>query len=152
MSRALVCLLAVLSLPVLARAQEKPDASVLKAVALDYIEAYYEGSAERMARALHPELTKLIVRAHRDTGTEYLSSMGAQELIGLAERSEKAGGYGKGHPQQKDIEVLWSSPQMAALALEADGWTDLMLLAHINGEWMIVEVLWATKPQPAAQG
>src|SRR5262249_48228671 len=44
-----------------ARASEA-DLAAIKQTALDYIEGYYEGNAERMERALHPELAKRIVR------------------------------------------------------------------------------------------
>ena len=37
------------------------DLAAIKQTALDYIEGWYEGSAERMERALHPELAKRIV-------------------------------------------------------------------------------------------
>src|SRR5688572_20651239 len=52
-------------------AQSTPDSELIKQAALDYIEGWYEGNAERMERALHPELAKRIVntehgeRAHR---------------------------------------------------------------------------------------
>ena len=32
--------------------------AAIRQTALDYIEGYYEGNAERMERALHPELAK----------------------------------------------------------------------------------------------
>ena len=48
-----------------AQAQTQPqpsaDADAIKQTALDYIEGWYEGNAERMERALHPELAKRIV-------------------------------------------------------------------------------------------
>src|SRR5688572_31146080 len=54
-----------------ARAQTAADSAGIRQAALDYIEGWYEGNAERMERALHPELAKRIVntehgeRAHR---------------------------------------------------------------------------------------
>ncbi len=38
------------------------DKAAIKQTALDYIEGWYEGNAERMERALHPDLAKRIVR------------------------------------------------------------------------------------------
>ena len=49
-------LVAVLALPAVARAQTAADSSAIRATALDYVEGWYEGNAERMSRALHPEL------------------------------------------------------------------------------------------------
>jgi hypothetical protein len=37
----------------MARAQSAPDSTAIRATALDYAEGWYEGNAERMARALH---------------------------------------------------------------------------------------------------
>lgn len=36
------------------------DSAAIKQTALDYIEGWYEGNAERMERALHPDLAKRI--------------------------------------------------------------------------------------------
>ena len=49
-----------------ANAQSPADASAIKQTALDYIEGWYEGDAERMERALHPELAKRIVRTNQE--------------------------------------------------------------------------------------
>jgi hypothetical protein len=149
MKRFVLCILSALVLTAPAHATEAPDPAVLEAVTLDYIEAYYEGSQARMERAVPPDLTKFIVRKNAETGTEHLELMTAAQLVELGRRSEEAGGFGKGKPQQKDVTILWSNPQMAAVALEADTWIDLMLLAPIDGQWKIVQVLWATKPAPS---
>ena len=50
-------LLAASSLP----AQSAADTGAIKATARDYIEGWYEGNAERMERAVHPDLAKRIV-------------------------------------------------------------------------------------------
>jgi len=49
-----------------ASAQSVADATAIKQTALDYIEGWYEGNAERMERALHPELAKRIVRTNQE--------------------------------------------------------------------------------------
>ena len=41
-----------------ARAQSAADTAAIKATALDYVEGWFEGNAERMERALHPVLAK----------------------------------------------------------------------------------------------
>ncbi|HEX6315687.1 MAG TPA: nuclear transport factor 2 family protein, partial [Gemmatimonadaceae bacterium] len=58
--RTFVASLAIASLiaPRLASAQTAADSAAIRAAALDYIEGWYEGNAERMERALHPELAK----------------------------------------------------------------------------------------------
>ncbi|HEX5963923.1 MAG TPA: nuclear transport factor 2 family protein, partial [Gemmatimonadales bacterium] len=61
-------LLAALALPAVARAQTAADSSAIRATALDYVEGWYDGNAERMSRAVHPELVKRIVVS--DTATK----------------------------------------------------------------------------------
>src|SRR5688572_6478371 len=47
-----------------AAAQSAADSAAVRAAALDYIEGWYEGNADRMARAVHPELAKRIVQTN----------------------------------------------------------------------------------------
>src|SRR6476660_62800 len=89
--------------PELGRAQTAADSAAIRATALDYIEGWYEGNADRMTRALHPELAKRIVRTN-EQGQSRLESMGAMTLV----NSTKFGG-GKNTPashQQKDVTIL----------------------------------------------
>ena len=53
----------------------------IEATALNYLEGYYTGDAERMARALHPELTKVWPRPVQQTGRTMLQKIGASYLI-----------------------------------------------------------------------
>src|SRR5262245_8717657 len=56
------------------------DLAAIKQTALDYIDGWYEGSAERMERALHPELAKRIVITDPKSGRSRLDQMGAMTL------------------------------------------------------------------------
>jgi hypothetical protein len=47
-----------------AQAQSAADSAAIRQPALDYIEGWYEADAERMERALHPDLAKRIVRTN----------------------------------------------------------------------------------------
>ena len=124
-------------------AQSTPDAELIKQAALDYIEGWYEGNAERMERALHPELAKRIVRTD-PKGRSGLGQMGAMTLV----QSTRAGG-GKTTPkekQQKDVTVLDIFGNTASAKVVASEWIDYMHLAKWNGRWVIVNVLWEMKP------
>lgn len=124
-------------------AQSTPDTELIKQAALDYIEGWYEGNAERMERALHPELAKRIVRTD-PKGRSGLGQMGAMTLV----QSTRAGG-GKTTPkekQQKDVTVLDIFGNTASAKVVASEWIDYMHLAKWNGRWVIVNVLWEMKP------
>ena len=132
-----------------AGAQSVADSTAIRATALDYAEGWYEGSAERMARALHPELVKRIVVRDTTTGKTMVQGMGASVLVNSTRH-----GYGKETPkerQQKEVTILDIFGNAAcAKAVMAD-WVDYMQLAKVDGRWMIVNVLWERKPQLAGR-
>jgi hypothetical protein len=141
-----VCLL-LLSLsaaPAAARAQASADSAAIRAAALDYVEGWYEGNAERMSRALHPELVKRIVVADTATGKSVLQNMGASALVNGTRH-----GYGKSTPkdkQQKDVRILDLFGNAASARATMAEWIDYMQLAKVDGRWVIVNVLWERKP------
>ena len=144
-SLGLLILLTVLFSASHANAQTPSDAELIKQTALDYIEGWYEGNAERMERALHPELAKRIVRTD-DRGRYNLGQMGAMTLV----QYTRAGG-GKNTPkdkQQKHVTVLDIFGNAASAKVIASEWVDYLQLAKWNGRWVIVNVLWELKPPP----
>ncbi len=54
-------------------AQSPEQAKAIKEAALDYGEGWYEGNAERMERALHPELAKRMVFTNPKSGKSRLN-------------------------------------------------------------------------------
>jgi hypothetical protein len=130
-----------------ARAQSAADSAAIRATALDYAEGWYEGNAERMARALHPELVKRIVVRDTTTGKTMVQGMGASVLVNSTRH-----GYGKETPkdrQQKEVTILDIFENAASAKAVMADWVDYMQLGKIDGRWVIVNVLWERKPQPA---
>jgi hypothetical protein len=120
------------------------DQAAIKQAALDYVEGWYEGSAERMERALHPDLAKRIVRTN-DKGQSRLEQMSAMTLVQYTR-----GGGGKSTPkeqQQKDVTILDVFENTASVKAVMSGWIDYMHVAKYNGRWVIVNVLWEMKPK-----
>ena len=127
-----------------AKAQPSAEAAAIKQTALDYIEGYYEGNAERMERALHPDLAKRIVRP-QPNGRSALGQMSAMTLV----QATRSGG-GKDTPkdkQQKDVTILDVFENAASVKVVASDWIDYMHMAKWNGRWVIVNVLWELKPK-----
>jgi hypothetical protein len=125
-------------------AQSSADSAAIRTTALDYIEGWYEGSSERMERALHPELAKRIVNTNPN-GRNSLGQQGALTLI----NSTKSGG-GKNTAaadQRKDVRILDIFGNTASVRVDASGWVDYMHVARWNGRWVIVNVLWELRPQ-----
>jgi len=120
------------------------DKAAIKQTALDYIEGWYEGNAERMERALHPDLAKRIVQTNPQ-GQSRLDQMGAMALVQKTKR-----GFGKNTPkekQQKDVVILDVFENVATVKAVMSDWIDYMHIAKFNGRWVIVNVLWELKPE-----
>ncbi|HEU5303445.1 MAG TPA: nuclear transport factor 2 family protein [Gemmatimonadales bacterium] len=128
-----------------AQAQTPADSAAIRGAALDYVEGWYEGNADRMARALHPELVKRIVVSDTATGRSVVQNMGASALVNGTRH-----GYGKETPRerrQKDVTVLDIYGNAASAKAVMADWVDYMQLAKVDGRWVIVNVLWERKPR-----
>lgn len=124
-------------------AQTTADSAAIRATALNYVEGWYEGSAERMTRALHPDLAKRIVRSGQDGSR--LDHMTSSQLIDGTSRG--GGTRTPKEQQQKDVVILDIFGNTASVKATMSGWVDYMHLAKWNGEWRIVNVLWELKPR-----
>ena len=136
--------LLLIALASTASAQSPTDTAAIKQAALDYIEGWYEGSSERMERAVHPELAKRIVRTNAE-GRSRLDQMGAMTLV-----NGTRGGGGKDTPkdrQEKQVTILDVYENAASVKVVASDWIDYLHMAKFNGRWVIVNVLWELKPQ-----
>jgi hypothetical protein len=131
--------------PAGAAAEVGGDGDAIRQAALDYAEGYYEGSAERMARAVHPALLKrgLLPPGAAD---RFLSLMGAETLIDLA-----ASGRGQrpADARRLDFALLDSRGDVASARIFTALFDDYLLLARQDGRWRIVSVLWQV---PASAG
>lgn len=124
--------------------QMAADSAAIRQTALDYIQGWYEGNAERMERALHPQLAKRIVRQNPAGGESRLDHMGAAELI-----EGTRAGYGTRTPvekRQSDVTILDIFENAASVKVVASDWIDYLQLARVDGRWLIINVLWELKP------
>ena len=135
-----VCIVAPASL-----SQKTTDEDAIKQTALNYIEGWYEGNAQRMERALHPELAKRAVFADKADGNCRLHKMDATMLVEATKT-----GNGKNTPadkQMKEVTILDKYENVACVKIVAADWIDYLQLAKFDGRWVIVNVLWEMKPK-----
>jgi hypothetical protein len=143
-----IALLSVILLPAAARAQSPADSTGIRSTALDYAEGWYAGDADRMARALHPELVKRILVSDTATGRAFVQTMGASALVNGTRH-----GYGKSTPadrQMKDVRILDVYGNAAVAKVVMAEWIDYLQLVRADGRWQIVNVLWERKPERKA--
>ncbi|HEX2188471.1 MAG TPA: nuclear transport factor 2 family protein [Longimicrobiaceae bacterium] len=149
MKKILLLLPLALALPGAAPAQSAADSAAIRRAALDYFEAWYAGDGAQMARAVHPQLAKRIVRPDPRTGRSAVHEMSADQLVSGAH-----GGAGLDTPpekQRKDVRILDVYENTASVRADADGWIDYMHLARVDGQWRILNVLWEMRPGHAQQ-
>ncbi|MGD8698106.1 MAG: nuclear transport factor 2 family protein [Gemmatimonadales bacterium] len=127
---------------------ETAEAEV-KSTALDYIEGAYSGDADRMERALHPELTKMMLGHHRQTGEPFLYKMGASDLI----EGTRAGlGALEEDKRNIEVDVYDIAFDMASVKVASAMYIDYLQIAKVNGDWKIIDVLWVPNPEARQQG
>lgn len=124
-------------------AQTEADREAIKRTALNYAEGWYEGNADKMESALHPNLAK----RRAITNDKNQSRLDELSAMGLVQGTRS--GFGKQTPkddQQKDVSILDMMGNAATVKLEMRDWVDYMHIAKFNGKWVIVNVLWELKP------
>jgi hypothetical protein len=121
------------------------EAAAIRQTALDYIEGWYEGNAERMERSLHPELAKRIVQTEAKTGR---STLGQQSALTLVQRTRaRAANPTPKDRQQREVILLDVFEGAASAKIVAAEWIDYLHVGKFNGRWVIVNVLWELKPE-----
>ena len=131
----------VLALMVLAVAAvaDTSEHAAIKAAARDYLDGWYAGDAERMTRALHPDLAKRTVRV-MESGEPVLNTLSASNMIAY---TRSGFGKGKANPDfPTEVHILDVSPVTASVKTVSHEFVDYLHLAKIKGEWKIVNVLW----------
>jgi ribosomal protein L31 len=143
---------ALLLLPAAARAQAPAaapapspaaDSAAIRRAALDYIEGWFTGDGDRMHRAVHPELAKRAVVRDRQDGSSWLSNSTADAMV-HATRA-KAGTDVPPDRREARVDILDLFGDIATVRLTSTKLVDYMHLARWNGEWKIVNVLWAPR-------
>lgn len=127
-----------------ARAQSPADSAAIRQTALDYAEGWYAADAARMERALHPELAKRRVA----TDPQGRSRIGQMSAMSLVQGTAQGGGRDTPADRRRTgVRILDVFEGAASVRVDMDGWIDYMHLARWNGRWVIVNVLWETRPE-----
>ena len=135
-------IIAVAVAPMVAQSgvENDPDKEAVVAAALDYMEGALTADADRMARGVHPELTKVVIRTYPQTGRQCLGYNTSTLLVewtrGAAEQMANV-------DKSVDVTVFDIGDNLATARAIGQNWYDFLQLAKIDGQWRIVNVLWA---------
>lgn len=121
------------------------DVEAITKAVLDYGEGWYAGDAERMERALHPDLAKRALMPDPRSGRGKIDHVSAMRLVQMTR-----GGYGKQTPKENrlaKVTILDVMGNAATIKLQMNDWVDYMHLSKMGDRWVIVNVLWEFTPQ-----
>lgn len=118
-------------------AQSRADSLAVRDAALDYVEGWFTADADRMRRALHPDLVK---QMPLEDGSFHNQS--ADELV---EMTKLAGGADRDWSDA--VEILGMHAEAAAVRVDVPEWVDFLHLVKTDGRWRIIHVLWDLRQQ-----
>jgi hypothetical protein len=126
--------------------QSPADRAAVERAVLDYVEGFYEGDTAKLVRSVHPEVAKYGYYVPRDSARYVGEAMPWPEFLAYARRIRE-----RGQPAPADapkrVEVFDVQDQTASAKLTAWWGTDYLLLARVDGRWMIRQVLWQSPPR-----
>ncbi len=133
----LLVVLLIISSNVIAQTETNNEEAI-NGAALNYIEGWFEGDADRMDKALHSDLTKRGIQL-LPTGRTLLSYASKSNMVEYTK-----GQFGKLPEDQRHIEVniLDIDGNMAMVKIVSSKFIDYVHVGKINGDWKIVNVLW----------
>ncbi len=129
-------------------AQTATDTLEIKETVLNYLEGLETNSPERVEKAMHPDLAKRIIEKNEDD-VDYPSDMTAASLIGFSKKFDFTLFYKADvdvdAPMQTDIQIYDVSEGIATVKAETNKFEfiDYIHLGKFDGEWKIVNILWA---------
>lgn len=112
------------------------DTEAIEAAARDYIEGWFTADADRMARALHPQLAK---HSLRDGSVWTLTR---DEMVAAT-----AGGGGAADADAQVIVVddIRHDGDIASARVLSTAYVDLLHLIREDGTWRIISAVWRSR-------
>ena len=112
------------------------DEAAVRATVLDYFEGWFDGAADRMARALHPALAKRALRGDGQT----LAESPADWMIDATARGEGR----DERPTDLTIEVRIDDVHggIASASVRSTVYREYLHLVRTADGWKIVNALW----------
>ena len=117
---------------------EQDRARILRA-ATDYIEAWLDGDAERMARCLHVDLVKRSLDL-TDDGT-IVDTLTRDDMVAATRE-----GRGKRYERPYALDLLDAYGGIATVRVWSSVYMDYLHIGRFGDSWQLVNVLWQRRP------
>ncbi len=115
------------------------DEQAIRSVVLDYVEGWFDGDADRMRRALHPEMVKRC-RGLEGDDPDALETLSAREMIDATADGE--GRREDAADRQIDVTVEYAEGGVASVRCLCHRYVDLLHLIRMPDGWKIVNAAW----------
>ena len=132
-------------MPARVHAQAAVDEAAVTQAAMDYLDGFYQGDADKIRSGVHPDVVKYGFFDGGE-GAYQGTAMSFADMIEFADRAKERGDFAP-EDAPKEVVLLDVLDQTAAAKVIAWWGTDYLHLAKYEGQWKIIHVLWQTPPQ-----
>jgi len=115
------------------------DEEAVRAVVFDYIEGWFDGDAERIGRALHPELVKRC-RGIEGDDPDALETLTQQETVEATAQGE--GREEDADDRQISVEITYLGENISSATCVCHRYVDVLNLIRMPEGWRIVNAAW----------
>lgn len=125
------------------------DLEQIRETCLDFLEGWYTGDAERVARALHPDLVKRSVMPDEETQWRLRPSVTGAQMVEWARQ-----GGGTAVPEEErhyEISIDHTFHHIASVTTRSPEYVDYLHLARLGERWVIVHDLWELREGTLSQ-
>lgn len=122
------------------------DREAVAGAVTDYIDAFYYGDSMKMMRSISPDVVKYGYYRAKDSTNYTGELMTWKQITSYVSRVKARNNPAAADKFVKKVEVLDVQDKTAAAKCTAWWGTDYLLLAKLNGKWMITHVLWQSAP------
>ena len=144
MKRMIVLMLCLfLAAAVIAQEKEvyEKEKDAITETALNYLEGWFTGDAERMDKALHPDLVKRAVGEDRQSGEVKIMFPATKErMVQMAGNKPK-----DKRPKEEwgiEVKILEVYKYSASVRTTCADFIDYIHMVMIDGQWKILNVVW----------
>src|SRR5690348_15801508 len=123
-------------------AQAPADTAAIRQTALDYIDGWYSGDADRMERATQTHVDKRLVYTDKE-GHSRLVDRTDEALI---QSTRSAVGKIPRDHWRDSVTVLSVFGNDAVVRIDATSWVDFLEEIKWNGSWQLIKVIWENRP------
>jgi hypothetical protein len=130
--------------------QTKSDTLLIKETVLNYLEGLDTNDYSRVEKAMHPELAKRVIKKD-DKGNYALDNMSASLLLFYTKTFDYTTLYkadvNPEEPLKVEVIIFDISNDIASVKAIQNKFAffDYIHIGKINGEWKIINILWAWK-------